>query len=135
VHLVTVLEDMPVQETADGIDELRRDRLPVGGVVVNLTRPGVLDEDERDRAMSGRLDADALRAELERGGVRPTRALVTGLLEEAREHAERRELEDAQRKRISALGVPTYELTRLPDGVDLGGLYELAAELCRQGMA
>ena len=80
-------------------------------------------------------DADALRAELERGGVRPTRALVTGLLEEAREHAERRELEDAQHKRISALGVPTYELTRLPDGVDLGGLYELAAELCRQGMA
>jgi anion-transporting ArsA/GET3 family ATPase len=135
VHLVTVLEDMPVQETADGIDELRRDRLPVGGVVVNLARPGVLDEDERDRAMSGRLDADALRGELERGGVRPTRALVTGLLEEAREHAERRELEDAQRKRISALGVPTYELTRLPDGVDLGGLYELAAELCRQGMA
>jgi anion-transporting ArsA/GET3 family ATPase len=31
VHLVTVLEDMPVQETADGIDELRAQQLPVGG--------------------------------------------------------------------------------------------------------
>jgi hypothetical protein len=61
--------------------------------------------------------------------------LVEGLLDEAREHAERRELEDEQRKRISGLGVPTYELSRLPDGIDLGGLYELAAELCRQGMA
>jgi anion-transporting ArsA/GET3 family ATPase len=135
VHLVTVLEDMPVQETADGIEELRRDGLPVGGVVVNLTRPAELDEEERDQAMSGRLDADALKADLERVGVPTSRPLLEGLLEEAREHAERRELEDEQRGRIHTLAVPTYELTRLPDGIDLGGLYELAAELCRQGMA
>ncbi len=135
VHLVTVLEDMPVQETADGIEELRRQRLPVGGVVVNLARRPELDEQERDRAMSGELDADALRAGLEHGGVRPSDELVAGLLEEAREHAERRELEDEQRKRISGLGVSTYELARQPEGIDLGGLYELAAELCRQGMA
>jgi hypothetical protein len=38
VHLVTVLEEMPVQETADGIAELRAAGLPVGGVVVNLVR-------------------------------------------------------------------------------------------------
>ncbi len=31
VHLVTVLEEMPVQETADGIAALREARLPVGG--------------------------------------------------------------------------------------------------------
>jgi anion-transporting ArsA/GET3 family ATPase len=135
VHLVTVLEDMPVQETADGIEELRAARLPVGGVVVNLTRRAELDDDERDRAMSGRLDPEALRADLERAGVKPTKALVDGLLDEAREHAERRELEDEQRKRISTFDVPTYELNRLPDGADLTGLYELAAELCRQGMA
>ena len=35
VHLVTLLEEMPVQETVDGIDELRRDHLPVGGIFVN----------------------------------------------------------------------------------------------------
>ena len=135
VHLVTVLEDMPVQETADGIDELRRQRIPVGGVVVNLARRPELDDDERDQAMAGALDGERLRADLESVGVNTPRTLVDSLLEEAREHAERRALEDAQRKRISALDVPTYELTRLPDGVDLGGLYELAAELCRQGMA
>lgn len=135
VHLVTVLEDMPVQETADAIEELRRERLPVGGVVVNLTRRAELDEEERDQAMSGGLDKDSLRADLERVGLRTSQALLDGLLVEAREHAERRELEDEQRKLISALDVPTYELTRLPDGIDLGGLYELAAELCRQGMA
>ncbi|MDQ3480966.1 MAG: ATPase, partial [Actinomycetota bacterium] len=36
---------------------------------------------------------------------------------------------------IRALDVATYELPRLTDGVDLGGLYELAAELCEQGIS
>jgi anion-transporting ArsA/GET3 family ATPase len=135
VHLVTVLEDMPVQETIDGIAELRAGSLPVGGVVVNLTRPVAMDEDERDRAVSGRLDADALAHDLQLVGVTAAEPLVTGLLDEAREHAERRALEDEQRQRIDELDVPTYELPRLPDGVDVGGLYELASELCRQGMA
>ncbi|MGA8210132.1 MAG: ArsA-related P-loop ATPase [Nocardioidaceae bacterium] len=135
VHLVTVLEEMPVQETTDGIAELRAVGLPVGGVVVNLSRRPELDGAERDRVMGGRLDADTLRRDLERVGVRTTAPLVEGLLAEAREHAERRELEDSQRVRVRDLGVPHYELSRLPDGIDLGGLYELAAELCRQGMA
>ena len=135
VHLVTVLEDMPVQETVDGIAELRDLRLPIGGVVTNLTHPVELDGDERDQVLRTGLDGDALRADLQTAGVKPTGPLVEGLLDEAREHAERRELEDEQRKRVSGLDVPTYELPRLPDGVDLGGLYELAAELRRQGMA
>jgi anion-transporting ArsA/GET3 family ATPase len=135
VHLVTVLEDMPVQETADGIQELRRDELPVGGVVVNLTRPDVLDADQRKQALADSLPRGEVQSVLERAGVRPTKALFDGLFAEAREHAERRELEDTQRQRIVTLGVPTYELSRLPDGIDLGSLYELAADLCRQGMA
>ena len=135
VHLVTVLEDMPVQETADGVDELRAARLPVGGIVVNMTRRAELDGDERDAAMSGELDRDAVAADLEKAGVKPTETLLDGLLAEAREHAERRELEDEQRKRITAIDVPAYELPRLPDGIDLGALYELAADLCKQGLA
>jgi len=135
VHLVTVLEDMPVQETADGVDELRAARLPVGGIVVNMTRRAALDGDERDAAISGELDGEAVAADLEKAGVKPTEPLLDGLLAEAREHAERRELEDEQRKRITAIDVPAYELPRLPDGIDLGALYELAAELCKQGLA
>jgi anion-transporting ArsA/GET3 family ATPase len=135
VHLVTVLEDMPVQETADGIDELRRAGLPVGGVIVNLARSAELDDRERDLALSGEIDREAVAADLARVDVHPDPTLLDGLLTEAREHSERRELEDEQRKRITALDAPTYELPRLADGVDLGALYELAAELCRQGMA
>ena len=135
VHLVTVLEDMPVQETADGIDGLRADRLPVGGVVVNMVRRNELDDDARDQAINGDLPRKLIEDDLAAAGVETTKTLVDGLLTEAREHAERRALEDEQRKHVSDLDAPTYELSRLPDGIDLGGLYELAADLCEQGMA
>ncbi len=55
VHLTTVLEDMPVQETADGIRDLRANDLPVGGIVVNLVRSKELDEMARDQAANGDL--------------------------------------------------------------------------------
>jgi anion-transporting ArsA/GET3 family ATPase len=38
VHFVTLLEEMPVQETLDGIVELREAGLPVGGIMVNQAR-------------------------------------------------------------------------------------------------
>ncbi len=135
VHLVTVLEDMPVQETADGIAELRKDDLPVGGVVVNLVRSRELDDETRDLVLSDGLPRQEVEAGLAAAGIDATRTVVEGLIREGREHAERRALEDEQRKRIAELDVPTYELPRLPDGIDLGGLYELAADLLDQGMA
>jgi anion-transporting ArsA/GET3 family ATPase len=135
VHLVTVLEDMPVQETADGITELHAAKLPVGGVVVNLVRGNELDDEARDQAVEDGLPRGLIEEDLRRVGIQPTNTMLDGLLTEAREHAERRDLEDEQRKRINELDIATYELPRLTDGVDLGGLYELAADLCEQGMA
>jgi anion-transporting ArsA/GET3 family ATPase len=135
VHLVTVLEDMPVQETGDGIAELTAAGLPVGGVVVNLVRPKMLDDQARKQALDDALPRDLVSAELDKAGVEVTDELVDGLFSEAREHAERRQLEDEQRDRIAALERPTYELTQLADGIDLGGLYELALDLRDQGMA
>ena len=135
VHLVTVLEEMPVQETADGIAELRAAGFPVGGVVVNLVRPRDLDAAALAAARTGTIDASALGKDLGSAGVDVDDELVQGLLAEAADHAERRALEDSQRALVDDLGVPTYELPRLAGGVDLGGLHELAAELKRQGLA
>jgi anion-transporting ArsA/GET3 family ATPase len=42
VHVVTLLEEMPVQETADAIDELRELSIPIGSVIVNATREPLL---------------------------------------------------------------------------------------------
>jgi anion-transporting ArsA/GET3 family ATPase len=135
VHLVTVLEEMPVQETADGIAELREHDLRVGGVVVNQVRPGDLDDEDLVAVRTGKVTKRAVAADLNRAGLTGTGDLVLGLLGEARDHAERRALEEAQRAVVGGLGVPTYELPLLVGGVDLGGLYELAAMLRGQGMA
>ncbi|MDO9454469.1 ArsA-related P-loop ATPase [Nocardioides sp.] len=130
VHLVTVLEEMPVQETSDGIAELRAVDLPVGGVVVNLVR----SKDLTPEQLTGADPADVA-ADLKEAGVEADPALVESLVSEGREHAERRALETSQRALVGALDVPTYELPRLPQGVDLGALYELAALLREQGLA
>jgi hypothetical protein len=134
-HLVTVLEEMPVQETADGIAELRRHRIAVGGVVVNQVRPHDLDEDDLTMLRAGKVTKKRVAEELAAAGLRGTGTLVDGLLAEGRDHAERRALEDNQRAVVERLEVPTYELPRLVGGIDLGGLYDLARLLRDQGMA
>jgi anion-transporting ArsA/GET3 family ATPase len=135
IHVVTVLEEMPVQETGDGIAELREAGLPVGGVIVNMVRPQDLDADERQRLMEGTVDRDELVASLEKAGVGSGDELVEGLLDEGRHHAERRRLEDGQRAVIAEMDVPSYELPLMPGGVDLAGLYELAEVICAQELA
>jgi anion-transporting ArsA/GET3 family ATPase len=135
VHLVTLLEEMPVQETMDGIAELRRAHLPVGGIVVNQVRPRDLSPDDLAAARAGTLDRDRIEADLKSAGLDVGPALVDGLLHEARAHAERRALEDSQREVVATIDVPTYELPRVAGGVDIGALYELAGLLREQGMA
>jgi anion-transporting ArsA/GET3 family ATPase len=134
VHLVTVLEEMPVQETADGIAELREHGLPVGGVVVNQVRSRDLGRDDLEAVAAGTVTRRKVAADLRRAGLAGSGDLVLGLLAEGADHAERRALEDSQRARVDELGVPTYELPLLVGGVDLGGLYELAGMLREQGL-
>ncbi|MBF6046424.1 AAA family ATPase [Streptomyces sp. NRRL B-1677] len=143
VHFVTLLEEMPVQETSDGVAELRAAGLPVGGVVINMVRPEILDAADVEAAANGRRTAvaHALSHALERTGFGGARSpglaeqLVDPLLTEAREHIERLALEERGRAGIAALGLPTYELELLGDGVDLAGLYRMARELRKQGVA
>jgi anion-transporting ArsA/GET3 family ATPase len=132
VHLVTLLEEMPVQETVDAVAELRGTGLPVGAVVVNMTRPPLLPEPALSRAAAGEVDLGELRGGLAAAGL--DTALAPALAEEAVEHAERWALEDRNRAVVAGLGLPTYELPFLPDPVDLGGLYELAEKLCADGV-
>ncbi|MCB5166090.1 AAA family ATPase [Streptomyces bambusae] len=136
VHLVTLLEEMPVQETADGRAELAEAGLPLGRVIVNMVRPHHLDEAAL-QAAAGKQRAGVAQA-LSRAGLGGARRgglaerLVDPLLEQAAEHAERVGLERAQRAVLDGLGVSTYELPLLGRGMDLAGLYELATELRKQ---
>ncbi|MEV6547668.1 ArsA-related P-loop ATPase [Streptomyces sp. NPDC051597] len=132
VHLVTLLEEMPVQETADGIAELRAAELPTGAVIVNMVRPHLLDE-EAVRGVTGDRRKEVAKA-LTRAGVTGSAKLVTPLLQEAAEHAERVELEREQRAVVAGLGVPAYELPLIGEGMDLAGLYRLAVRLRALGV-
>ncbi|CAM3167262.1 ArsA-related P-loop ATPase [Nocardioides dubius] len=134
VHLVTVLEEMPVQETADGIAELRAAELPVGAVIVNLVRPQDLTPEQLSAIREDTVDRERIAADLLQAGIGADDELIESLLTEARDHAERRALEDSQRRVVEQLDAPSFELPRLAGGVDLGGLYELAGALREQGL-
>ena len=135
VHLVTLLEEMPVQETVDGVTELVGLDLPVGGVIVNAVRAPLLAPADLAAAGRGELDTAALTVGLEKAGLDAPEDLVRQLAAEAGEHAQRMELEERGRDALAALSRPTYELPQLPDEIDLGGLYSLAAMLGEQGLA
>ncbi|MER5884258.1 ArsA-related P-loop ATPase [Streptomyces sp. NPDC001941] len=132
VHLVTLLEEMPVQETADGVAELREAGLPLGEVLVNMVRPQLVDEAAL-RAAGGGLRA-GVEAALCTAGLSSPGTLVAPLLEQAGEHARRVELEREQRRVLADLGLRTYELPFLGEGADLAGLYRLARQLRTLGV-
>lgn len=139
VHLVTLLEEMPVQETSDGIAELQAASLPVGRLIVNMVRPAVLDDAELTLAQGG-VPRAAIAKSLSAAGLGGARRggnaerLVTPLLDQAAEYAERHELERSQRAVLADSGLPLHELPLLTEGMDLAGLYRLATELRKQGI-
>lgn len=135
VHIVTVLEEMPVQETLDAMAELREAEIPVGGVIVNQVREPYLSTRELAAARKGTLDRSAIRTGLEAAGLAPSDAMIERLLDEAAGHALRVQLETEQRRLVKATGRPVYELPRVTDRIDLAALYEFAAELTEQGAA
>ena len=47
VHLVTLLEEMPVQETLDAVEQLESLDLRIGSIVVNMVRNSPLDDDQK----------------------------------------------------------------------------------------
>ena len=137
IHLVTVLEEMPVQETVDGVAELTGLGLPVGAVIVNMVREPRLRARELAAATRGSLDRDAVAASLVQAGLRTADqpVVLDALLEEAADHAERVDLEKRGRAVLTGLGHLTYELPLVSDGVDLGSLYRLGEALTEQGAA
>jgi anion-transporting ArsA/GET3 family ATPase len=132
VHFVSTLEEMPVQETLDGIAELRRIAgMQVGGVVINMARPSLLSRED----LKVTPDISVLAQALTAAGLHGTDALAVALSDELAEHARHVELQDRERTELEAAGQPTYTLPMIAEGIDLAALYRLAAELRDQGAA
>jgi anion-transporting ArsA/GET3 family ATPase len=129
VHLVTLLEDMPVQETADAIAELTATGLPVGSVIVNMATEPLLPEADLLRAAEGRITGADVAPALVAAHVHDGPEVADALAAEAIEHAQRWAAQDELRDEVEALGRPTVELPLLPGPIDLGALFELAGRL------
>ncbi|OBC04640.1 ATPase [Mycobacterium sp. 852013-50091_SCH5140682] len=134
IHLVTLLEALPIQETLEAIDELTELGLPIGSVIVNRNIPAYLSPEDLAKAADGDIDADAVRAGLEKVGIRLSDSDFAGLLTETIQHATRLAARAESAEQLDALDVPRLELPALSDGVDLGSLYELAEALAQQGV-
>jgi anion-transporting ArsA/GET3 family ATPase len=123
VHVVTLLEEMPVQETLDAIAELEALHIPVGRIILNATRPAL--------ATAGKVTKAELKRGLAEAGLPADAATVSGLATEVKAHLTRQELEESLRTELAEAGRPLVELPLLPRGVDQAGLDELAAALMR----
>jgi len=123
VHLVTLLEEMPVQETIDAVGDLRANDFQVGAIVVNRVRPNYISD-----AMLGEnnaVDPKAISAGLRRANL--PAALAPALAAEMTEYANRLELQAENAARLDAVDVPRITLPDLNPPVELGELNELAA--------
>jgi anion-transporting ArsA/GET3 family ATPase len=134
IHLVTLLEALPMQETLEAIDELTEMKLPIGSVIVNRNIPAYLSPEALTKAAEGDIDADAVRAGLTSVGIKLSDKDFAGLLTETIQHATRITARAESAEQLDEIQVPRLELPALPDGVDLGSLYELAEALAQQGV-
>jgi anion-transporting ArsA/GET3 family ATPase len=158
VHFVTLLEEMPVQETLDGIADLKeiaKGGIQPGGIIVNMMRQTLSQlRDPADTfawagtpGHSGGLPAgagnprdtaqatQALEIALKAAGFGEDADLAADLAAELTDEARTEETQAAQRRLLDAAGQPCYELPLISDGIDLAALYRLAKALREQGAA
>jgi anion-transporting ArsA/GET3 family ATPase len=121
VHVVTLLEEMPVQETADAIAELTTLGISLGSIIINAARLPLLTD--------GRATASELRRGLAAAGLPADRDTVAGLRAEADAHLTRLAIEDGLRADLAGIGRPLVELPWLAEGAEWAGKGEPAGLL------
>jgi Mrp family chromosome partitioning ATPase len=119
VHIVTLPEEMPVQETLDAAAELGAAGYRLGRLLVNRTRPALV--------AAGRPDPALLAQGLTVAGLDP--ALAPSLADEVRGYGQRQDVQARAMADLEQAGVPIVRLPELPPPLDLGSLFELAEAL------
>jgi hypothetical protein len=126
VHIVTQLEEMPVQETVDAAADLTDSGFRVGVVVVNRARPCVLPEQllEPGHTVDPELVADGLKQ------VHLPASLAPGLAREISDYADRLRIEQENERRLDKVDAPRIELPDLTPPVEISELHDLARIFC-----
>jgi anion-transporting ArsA/GET3 family ATPase len=116
IHLVTLLEEMPVQETIDAAAELVAAGFRLGAVIVNRERPVLVTSDAPDIATLGR----GLRA----AGV--DAAYAAPLARQMEQYAARQQLQATNAERLTVINAPVIKLPELNPPIGVGEVHELA---------
>jgi anion-transporting ArsA/GET3 family ATPase len=119
VHLVTLLEEMPVQETMDAATDLRAAGYLLGRVIVNRARPVLVSNASPDAALL----ADGLAV----AGLDPS--IAPALVSEVVDYAARQDVQVRAERELQDVQAPVLRLPELSPPMDLGGLFELAEHL------
>ena len=123
VHLVTLLEDMPVTETEEAVAQLRPTRIEVGTLIANMVTPNPLGDAVVATAAAGRLELSVPGLSAEQN---------EALAGEFAYEAARMLQEDTRRDILRELGLPLVEVSFDPGGIDEGALFDVAEQLTRQ---
>lgn len=136
VHITTLLEDMPVQETIDAVADLARIQVPLGAIIVNQAREEILSEATVADlpALQDEESVAALGGVLSESRVDGSPEVVTALLQQARDHADRLALEDVHLDVLARHGVPLLVLPQVGEGTDPAGIRILAQHLAEQAV-
>ncbi|MBA8827388.1 anion-transporting ArsA/GET3 family ATPase [Saccharopolyspora lacisalsi] len=134
VHLVTLLEELPVRETLETVEELDAADLRPGAVLLNRVKPPRLAARSVAAASGGRVDASRIRSGLESAGLGWEGGVLDGLVDETIEHATRVRAEEQARERLTTTDLPAITLPEFTDGIDVAALYELAETLGEHGV-
>lgn len=138
VHVVTLLEEMPVQETVDAVAELAEHGFGVGAVIVNQARAAYFSPEDGDALLAGAVHPQEVAAVIDEGGGLSSRldpaTVATALLSQARAHVDRIALEDTQLVALDALGAPVHVLPHILDPTGASSVRELAQQLADQAV-
>jgi anion-transporting ArsA/GET3 family ATPase len=120
VHLVTLLEDMPVTETEEAVQALRPTHIRVGTVIENMVSSSPLAPDELAAAARGAVTLNV-------PGLTPRQN--TALAEEFALEAARTRQQQVRHDRLTELGLPIATVEADPAGIDEGSVFAIAEQL------
>jgi hypothetical protein len=100
-----------------------------------MTRPLALPPDQLHAAADGGIDQDLLALGLKSAGLDHAADLASALAFELSEQARTALAQNQQQRRLDEAGQPCYQLPWITGGIDLAGLYRLAAALREQKAA
>ncbi|MFL6025461.1 MAG: ArsA-related P-loop ATPase [Friedmanniella sp.] len=123
VHLVTLLEDMPVTETEEAVAALGPTRIAVGGVIENMVIPSPLNPAELRQAAEGRIELSVPGWSADQN---------EALAREFAVDAARTLQQQERHERLTSLALPLAAVSFDPAGIDEAALIAIADQLSDQ---